>query len=397
MVNRPSMVNRRFTALAAVAAAATMVIAGCSSSSSSSGGGSTTSASANSTVASGSGSSVQTEAKAKVAQYENLKQTYPGPTTPVNPGTGKAEVLSCGNQAPICEEQSADAVTALKAMGWSVPPATDGQTSPQVESAFMYRAIQHKDNAVILIAVNVNTITASVQAAAAAGMTIMCTQCLSGPQWAGKVYDVTVNFPAQGGIEAWKVIADKGDHAKVFGTTDPQFSSAAAKAQGLKDGITADCPTCTITIIPFPSSTASEPGPPEFTAFLASHPPGTVDYYVPHFDGLAVPIATTMKNAGRTDFLIGGTDGSTAGLNKLATANPPMAFDVVEPFTYEEWGAADLIARIRAKAPLWSGYGTMPSTLIDSTNVKQFLAMFPDDSPAPAGYQANFEKLWGKS
>ena len=396
MVNRPSMVNRRFTALAAAAAAAAMVLAGCSSSSSSSGGSSTSSTSTSSTAA-GSGSSLQTEAKAKAAQYENLAKSYPGPTTPVNPGTGKAEVLSCGNTAPVCEEQSADAVSALKAMGWSVPPATDGQTSPQVESAFMYRAIQHKDSAVILIAVNVNTITASVQAAAAAGMTIMCTQCLSGPQWAGKVYDVTVDFHAQGEIEAWKVIADKGDHAKVFGTTDPQFSSAAAKAQGLKDGITADCPTCSITITPFPSSTAAEPGPPEFTAFLAAHPPGTVDYYVPHFDGLSVPIATTMKNAGRTDFLIGGTDGSTAGLNKLATADPPMAFDVVEPFTYEEWCAADLIARIKAKAPLWSGYGTMPSTLLDSNNIKQFLAMYPDESPAPAGYQAAFEKLWGKS
>ena len=396
MVNRPSMVNRRFTVLAAAVAAATMVLAGCSSSSSSSGGSSTSSVSASAAAAGGS-SSIQTEAKAKVAQYENLSVTYPGPTTPVNPGTGKAQVLSCGNTAPVCEQQSAYAVAALKAMGWSVPPATDGQTSPQVESAFMYRAIQQKDNAVILVAVNVNTIAASVQAAAAAGMTIMCTQCLSGPQWAGKVYDVTADFHAQGEIEAWKVIADKGDHAKVFGTTDPQFSSAVAKADGLKDGITADCPTCTITIMPFPSGTAAEPGPPEFTAFLASHPPGTVDYYVPHFDGLSVPIATTMQNAGRTDFLIGGTDGSTAGLNKLATADPPMAFDVVEAFTYEEWCAADLIARIKAKAPLWSGYSTMPSTLLDSTNIKHFLAMFPDESPAPAGYQAKFEKLWGKS
>jgi ABC-type sugar transport system substrate-binding protein len=396
MVNRPSMVNRRLAALGAAVIAATMVLAGCSSSSSSSGGSSTSSTSTSSAAAD-SGSGVQAKAKAKAAQYENLSVNYPGPTTPVNPGTGKAEVLSCGNTAPVCEEQSADAVTALKAMGWSVPPATDGQTSPQVESAFMERAIQHKDNAVILIAVNVNTIASSVQAAAAAGMTIMCTQCLSGPQWAGKVYDVTADFHAQGEIEAWKVIADKGDKAKVFGTTDPQFSSAVAKAQGLKDGITANCPGCTITITSFPSGTASEPGPPEFTAFLASHPPGTVDYYVPHFDGLAVPIATTMQNAGRTDFLIGGTDGSTAGLNKLATANPPMAFDVVEAFTYEEWCAADLIARIKAKAPLWTGYSTMPSTLVDSTNIKQFMAMFPDESPAPAGYQAKFEKLWGKS
>ena len=101
MVNRPSMTNRRFAALAAAAAATTLVLVGCSSSGSSSGAGST-STSTSSTAAAGSGSSVQTEAKAKVAQYENLKVTYPGPTTPVNPGTGKAEVLSCGNTAPVC-------------------------------------------------------------------------------------------------------------------------------------------------------------------------------------------------------------------------------------------------------------------------------------------------------
>lgn len=125
MVNRPSMVNRRLAALAAAVAATTMVLAGCSSSSSS-GGTSTSSTSTSSTAANGS-SSIQTEAKAKAAQYENLSVTYPGPTTPVNPGTGKAEVLSCGNTAPVCEEQSAHAVAALKAMGWSAPRPPTGR------------------------------------------------------------------------------------------------------------------------------------------------------------------------------------------------------------------------------------------------------------------------------
>lgn len=390
------MGSRSLVALVAAFAAGAVVLAGCSSGSSgASQGPSTPAASSSSSASSAGGSDLQTQAKAKVAGYEAFSKTYPGPTTPVNPGTGKAEVLSCG--AGACVEQSAVAVTALRKLGWTVPPYTDGQFSPAVESAFMNRAVQHRDDAVILVAVDVNTIQASVQAAVSAGMIIMCTQCQSGSQWAGKVYDVTVNFHDQGEVEAWKVIADKGDKAKVFGTQDPQFSQSVAKGQGLKDGITSDCPTCTVEISTFPSGTASQAGPPEFTAFLASHPVGTVDYYVPHFDGLSVPVVKTTQNAGRTDFLIGGTDGSDGGINTLATSNPPMAFDVVEPFTYEEWCAADLIARIKTKASVWTGYDAMPSTLVDSSNITQFLATYPDKSPTPADYQANFLKLWGKS
>jgi ribose transport system substrate-binding protein len=384
------MVNGRLATVVAAVVVSMTFLAGCASSS---GGGPASSTSAGTS----GGGAVQTQAKAKVAEYEKGPASYPGPTEPIMPGTGNAEVLACGNVAPVCQQQSAAAVDALRQMGWNSPPAVDGQLSPQVQGAFMDRAVQNHLDAVILIAVDVNTIKASVERAVGAGVIIMCTQCMSGPQWAGKVYDVTADFHGQGEIAAWKVVADKGEHAKVFGTVDTQFTAAVQKSNGLKDGITANCPACAVQVLPFLTANVAKPGPPEFTAFLASHPNGTVDYVVPHFDGLSTLITTTTHNAGRKDFLIGGMDGSPDGLNKLATANPPMAFDIAEPFTYEEWCAADLIARIKAKAPLWTGYDRMPSTLIDSTNSQRFLSQKPDSFPAPADYQATLLKYWGKS
>jgi ABC-type sugar transport system substrate-binding protein len=391
------MISRRLAAALAAVAATSVVLAGCSSSS----GGSSKSSSAassNSSASSSGGSSLQDQAKAKAIQYEAGPSTYPGPgpTDTVNPGTGKAAVLVCGNAAPVCASQGAIAVDALTKMGWTVGSPVDGQFSPQVEGAFMDRAVQQKLDAVILVAPDVNTFAAQTEAAAAAGVKILCVQCLSGAKWKDKVWDVTSDFYAQGQMAAWKQIADKGDHAKVFAFGDKQFSSSMSKAHGVVDGIHQDCPSCTADLLAFTAADASKPGPPSFTAFLASHPVGTVDYFQPHYDGLAVTVTKTTQNAGRTDFLIGATDGDPAALKVMATSNPPFAFDIAEPFSYEEWVAADIIARLKAGSTLYTGYDKMPSTLIDSTNVKKFLAQ-ADAFPAPADYQAKFLKLWGKA
>ncbi|MDT3444672.1 MULTISPECIES: sugar ABC transporter substrate-binding protein [unclassified Pseudofrankia] len=340
---------------------------------------------------------VQATAKTKVAEYEKGPSTYPGPTEAFDPGTGKAEVLACGFGAPVCASQSQVAVTALKTMGWDAPPPVDGQFSPQVEAAFLDRAVANKLDGVVLVAVNVNTIKASVERAAAAGLTIMCTQCVSGPQWQGKVYDVTVDFAEQGEIAAWQVLANAGPKARIAAFDDPQFASAVLRQQSFKKTIESNCPDCEFTLTHFAAADLSKPGPPSFTALLASHPKGTLDYVIGHYDGLGVQMSNTAKNAGRLDFKIGSYDGSPDGIASLAGDNPPNDFDVADPFTYEEWAAADLMARIKVGAPSWTGYDAMPSTLITQNNVKEYVNKKPDVFPAPEGYEENFKKLWGSA
>ena len=384
------MIRRRVAALLAAATVSVVVLAGCTTGPPEQSGGTPGASNA------AAPSALQEQAKTKVAEMEAGPSKYPGPAEAFDPGAGRAGVLVCANAFPVCAAQGVIAADALTKMGWQVDAPVDGQFSPQVEGAFMDRAAQQKLDAVILVAPDVNTFAAQTEAAAAAGVKIIWVQCLSGERWKGKVWDVTSDFYAQGQMASWKIIADKGDKAKVFAFGDKQFSSSMSKANGVVDGVRQNCPTCTSDLLPYTAADTSKPGPPSFSAFLASHSEGTVDYVVPHYDGLAVTMTKTTQNAGRTDFLIGSTDGDPAALKVMATTNPPFAFDVAEPFSYEEWVAADIAGRLKAGKPIYEGYDKMPSTLIDSVNVDKFLAQ-PDPFPAPANYQATFLKYWSKS
>jgi ABC-type sugar transport system substrate-binding protein len=361
-----------------------VVLAGCGSSTS----GGTASGS------SGEKSALQKTAQEKVDALRQGPKTYPGPTDPFKVVPGKAVVITCGSGAPICKEGGDEAVAALKAMGWESGPAVDGQFSPQVQSAAFDRAVSDHLDGIIVIGSDINPIKPAVDRALAAGLQVLCSICVSGPQWKGKTYDVTVDFYQQGVAAAWTVLARAGDKAKIHGFRDNQFLSAVTRQKGLEETIKKECPNCAINIEDFTAADITKPGPPQFSALLAANPEGTLDYMVGHYDGFAVAAAKTEKNAGRTDIKIGGYDGYTNGLEELASNNPPMDFIVAEPYNYASWASADLLGRLKAKAPLWSGYDQMESTLIDSSNVQKYLDQKPDHFPGPPDYRANLTKLW---
>jgi ABC-type sugar transport system substrate-binding protein len=386
------MIIRRLATVAATLAATSVVLAGCGSD-----GPSKPNAAPDSTTSAASGSSLKETAQAKVDEYRKGPATYPGPTEAFKVVPGKAVVITCGNGAPICKEGGDEAVEALHAMGWEADPAVDGQFSPQVQSAAFDRAVADKLDGIIVIGADINPIKPAVDRALAAGLSVMCTSCLSGPQWKGKVYDVTVDFYQQGVAAAWTVLARAGDEAKIAGFKDNQFLSAVTRQEGLVDTVKKECPKCTIKIDDFSAPDIAKPGPPQFSAMLAANPPGKLDYMVGHYDGFAVAAAKTEKNAGRTDIKIGGYDGYTNGLEELASNNPPMDFIVAEAYNYASWAAVDLLGRIKANVPLWTGYDQMASTLIDSSNVQKYLDQKPDHFPGPPNYRENLTKLWLQS
>ena len=355
-------------------------------------------ASASTSAATDDNQALITKAQAKVAEYTATTATYPGPTESFTPGKGKAAAMGCGFAAPVCAEQAKFAVEALQAMGWDVAPAFDGQFSPQVQSGFVDRAVQDGLDGIILVSVDVNTIKASVDRAIEAGLTIACTMCTSGPAYAGKVLDVTVDWDIQGAMAAWKIMADQGTKAQVVSFSDAAFSPPPLRAAGLEKTLKENCPTCTFELVQFATGSIAKPGPPEYNALLAQRAAGTITNVVAHYDGLGMAIAKTTVQAGRTDIAVGGYGGSSDAIAALLSANPPYAFTVAEPYTYAEWCAADLLARTKAGLPLWDGFDNLPSTLITKDNAQTFLDGNPPPStnPAPSGdWQANFKKIWG--
>jgi ribose transport system substrate-binding protein len=392
------MIARKLVASFAVLAATVLILVGCSSSGQSSGGSGSTAVSTSSGSASAS-SGLQAEAEAKVTAYESATHTYPGPTTPFNPGTGTTGVMGCGFDSTICAEMSYAAVNAVHAMGWKTAPAFDGQNSPAVESGWIDQAVQDKLNGIILVSVDPHTILSAIKTAIAAHMPIMCTNCASGALNGHGVTDVATDYTSQGVIAAWKIMAENGGKAKVFSFYDNAFLSAVDRSVGLKETIEANCKTCTVDLQAFPSSDYGEPGPPEWTAILSTHPAGSFTNAMGHYDGLSITMAKTDMQSGRTDIKISGYDGESDALAAIASGSPPYDFTVAEPAVYEQWAAADLLGRIKAGVPLWSGASDMPSELVTKANAAVLLKGNPAGSPFPApvgNWEANFEKLWGK-
>jgi len=172
------------------------------------------------------------------------------------------------------------------------------------------------------------------------------------------------------------------------------------RSQGLESTIKANCSTCTYDFVPFSSADTVKPGPPELSAFLATHPKGTITNVVGHYDGIGIPMARTLVQSGRTEIKVGGYDGQSDALASLLSGNPPYDFTVAEPYTYSGWCAADLIARTKAGLPLWTGANTLPSTLVAKDNAQKYLDGNPAGSPfpSPAGdWQGAFKRLWGKA
>jgi ABC-type sugar transport system substrate-binding protein len=393
----------RFASAAAGLIAAALVVSACgggsSSSSSSAAPDSGAAATSSAAAPAEAGSSLKEMAAAKVAEFAAGPASYPGPTDAFDPGTGKAAVMACGFAAPVCAEQAQFAVEALTAMGWEAGQPFDGEFSPLVQAGFIDRAVQDGLDGVVLVSVDVNTIKASIDRAIKAGLIITCTMCTSGPDYAGKVIDVVVDWDIQGQMAAWAILAENGEESKVVSFSDAAFAPPPLRAAGLEKALAENCATCTYELVQFATGSISKPGPPEFTAVMAQRAVGDITNVVAHYDGLGMAIAKTVVQAGREDISVGGYDGSPDAIAALMSDNPPYAFSVAEPYTYAEWAAADLMARTKAGLPLWADFDNLPSTLIIRANAQKYLDGLPAPStmPAPEGdWQGAFKQIWGK-
>jgi ABC-type sugar transport system substrate-binding protein len=286
-------------------------------------------------------------------------------------------------------------------MGWTSGPPQDGQFSVLAQSGFMNRAAQQHLDGVVLVGVDVNTIRAAVDNAVASGVRIVCVVCTSGPQWKGKVVDVTPSWTAAGVLAAWAILAHSGDHTKAAQFYDPEFAAVRLRDAAVTATIKGNCPTCTITTINFPGTDAGKPGPPEWTSYLASHPSGAITDVIGEYDSAALVVSRTDQSQGRA-IPVGGYDGEPPNDKDMLTGKPPIAWSIGHPYDYESWIAADVLGRWKATLPIPTGLDQMPIMLVTKANAAELLKGNPPGSgssyPAPSGdWQGAFKKLWHKA
>lgn len=375
-----------------------LVLAGCggtSSTNSKSGSTSGSAATTGSAAATGS-SNVQAKAAAEVAKYETLPAASAYPDfKPFKPGTGKAAAMAC-SFTNDCALAAKGAVEAFHAMGWQSGPAQDGQFSTATWSAFMQRAAAQHLDGVVLVGIDVNVISAAVHQAVNAGVKVTCIFCHSGAQWKGKVYDIGPNLPQAGHIAALRAVATFGNKLKLVDFNDPAtdavFTRHAAVAATMKQA----CPSCSYNTITIPGADVTKPGPPEWDAYLESHPQGQVNYVIGEFDELGNAITKTDQSSSRTEIKIGGY-GLAGAIPYIQNGQQDSI--VVYPYGYMGWVAADTLARLKAGAPLPSGTDALPQMLLthnnigivaNNTNGGHYIA-------PPGDWQGAFKKVWGQS
>jgi ABC-type sugar transport system substrate-binding protein len=256
-------------------------------------------------------------------------------------------------------------------------------------------ASQHLDG-VVLEGVDVNTITAAVKQAAQAGVKIACVFCHSGPQWKGEVYDIGPDLPEMGRIAALEAIATYGTKLKVVDFNSPGTDALVERHAGVATTMKQYCPSCSFDTITINDTQIGEPGPPPWNSYLEAHPKGTVNYVIGPFDDLDNELAKTDQSAGRTDISIGGY-GFAGALPYLENGQEQSI--VTYGYGYYGWVAADVLARLKAHAPIPANLNSLPVMLVTHNNVS---VVANNNNPGhyiapPGDWQQTFLKAWGKA
>lgn len=337
-----------------------------------------------------SGKDAAVEAAAKFQDTSSLE--WQKPTEAFDPGTGKVAVISCGNAGINCLQGSKDAQAAAKAMGWTPSPIFDGEFTPAKQAGYVQQAIQQKYDGIVLVSIDANSIKAAVDAAAAAKIPIACVMCAN-PTF-DDVHDVSTGGVAEGeAIGTW-VASQAEPGAKIVGFDDKSFPIVAERRTNAIAKIKEYCPDCEVDEMDFPTSDLAKAGAPTFTAMLASHPAGSLDFVMAPYDPAAIPFAKAAEQQGRDDYKMSGYDASPDYLTLIKAGTGGAAATTAVPFPYASWGAMDQVARLKAGGQAWES-DRLPSALVTADNADEF-GKFGFLTPS-FDFKAEFLELWGKS
>lgn len=329
-------------------------------------------------------------AKTKVAEYSSAEQDFPMPTEAFDPGKHSAAVIAMGSAAAVVQENAQHAVDAFKSMDWTVSGPLDGEFSPPVTGGLIESAVEQGVDAIVMVSVNVEDASESVQKALDAGVAVSCVMCPENGDFAdaGVMY-ATIDFKAQGEILGWAMIDQSDGAGTILSSDDPGSRATVARADGVRKTVEENCPECTILDdLAIPSADGSKPGPPQWSAFLNANPSGVSDV-ASMADVVGVPMAKTLMDVGRTDIRMYGYDADPEAIDMIRQGDTPYTGTVALPYHWADWAAVDLVARQVAGASTWDA-STLPMRLITADNVDDFTEF------APAGdWQNEFKTLWG--
>jgi len=383
-----------------------LVIAGCGSSggssTSASTGGETTAEEVSETNESSSGGSDEiAAAKEFVAEHDNAANLrYPEPPKkPYNPGTGKVGIMVCSTTGTGCLEMGKQAVRAAKAAGWEPSEIVDGEFNPAVQNAAIERFVQQGVDGIIIGATDLPSLETSLGAAEKAGIPVVCIACneVSKYKGTGPVPIATVKGAVAGEYLGNLVVSKSEPGERIIQFTDKAFTILVERAKGAEKVIKEKCPSCEYELQYVAAEELSKPGPPYFSAALATHPEGDLGWAFAPSDDFNIAGVKTIEQQGRNVKVAGG-DGEPGFLEEMLTSPEIAVGTIVEPFPYEAWSAMDNLARMKLGMKTWDT-SDMPPFIVATKAVAEEAAEAAPDHYIPPGFEFEkmFEEIWSGS
>lgn len=387
--------RRAASALLTVGALA-VALAACGSNSSSN---STAGASAGAS-SSGSSSGVG-KAKAVVQPLLAATTTWRGPKSAPKPKPGiRVAVISCSQVTTGCARPTKAAVEAAKVIGWR-PTVFDGQGEPSVQNQAVESAVSGHYQAIILMLVDPNNVSAGLNAAKAAHIAVVT---LGEPDYTtsrGKTWrwipDVSHDWLASGkaigDYMIWKsngkVNAFMMDGADTVVVQLGQF-------KGTYEELTnkAMCPDCKVSVNKFTVATLTTEPPAEATSAVQSNPSLN---WLWCYDFCLYQAITKLQGAGlvHAGLQAAGFDCNAENLNfmKEGLVQTVCAADARD---WEAWATIDEANRLVDDQPAVPE--NPPFRLFDKSTINQLTKQdLADGWQGGYDFRTKFKQLWGVS
>jgi ribose transport system substrate-binding protein len=391
--------QRATTLAAAVAAAA--VIAACGSSSATSStqaSGSGSSSATSSTEASSSGSS---GASANSAGATSVLAPYAGHPSafPVDeplkkrPAAGTTfAYLQCST--PFCALNGQILQGATKALGVKLSIVKAGASAQDLQAA-MSSIITEKPAAVLVPAVEADSIAAQLRQLHASGIPVVGQGIIN-----GKKYDIPVDFNDTstvlevGRILAAWAIQQEGAKANVVFYTTPELSFSGVEEQGFDAEVKQLCSSCTVRNVNLPVATIGSTAPSQVVSELQANPNTNVVVFATEEAATGLPAALRAAGlAGKVK--VAGWGPTPGNLQDIKSGGLAGGLGVDTPAM--DWAMVDAAARLVTGGQPTSGerQGFPPMQMVGAQdlhgNLSNGFVAYPD-------FAQRFAKIWsGKS
>jgi ABC-type sugar transport system substrate-binding protein len=333
-------------------------------------------------------------------KLEAAKETEPnhweGPTDPVTPPKKfKVAGVSCASVLEGCLTPLEGAEDAAKELGWEFE-IYDGEGDPTVQAKRIQQAIQKGADAIILAAVEGNSVKSALQEAEQAGIIIISTTNGTAPGEQGYAVDTSPNVTAIGNAVADWMVVDSGGEAVVAPFVDREFQTNLDFSEGIEEELK-KCSGCKIeSPVDFVATDVGSKLGGNTTAYLQQHP--DVGYFYSTYDPAMAEQVAAVQQAGiqvKSCSQLGDAQNLSFIKNEQI-----QACDGAWDNEYEGYATIDQIIRLANEEPLWESknvperykYGeNIPWVLLEKDNLPESEETYR----APFDYISEYQKLWG--